>query len=171
LTPEASAYAGFRRRLAAGAIDWLLVFVVLSAASVAAVPWAGAAAAVVVLGGTAVATIAYFAMGWTRGGQTLGMRAAGIFLRRLENGEAVGARRAALRALLALASGASALLSLAVVFGDRPEGGYSGVDLAVAGAAVLWAELSIAGHLWQLVDRRKQSWQDKLFGFVVVRTS
>jgi uncharacterized RDD family membrane protein YckC len=172
LTEQPQAYAGFLRRLAAGAIDWFLLFLFLTAASFATLPWVGgAAAATAVLGGTALATIAYFAAGWVRRGQTLGMRATGIVVRRREDGEALGSRRAVLRSLVALASGASGFLALALAFGDRPESGYSGVDLAVAGAALLWAEVSVAGHLWQLVDRRKQSWQDKLFGLVVVHAS
>jgi uncharacterized RDD family membrane protein YckC len=172
LTEQPPAYAGFLRRLAAGAIDWSLVLVLATAASIAVLPWIGGTpAAILALGGTALATFAYFAIGWARWSQTLGMRAAGILVRQYESGCAVGGRRAALRALVALASGVSAFLALALVVADRPDGGYSGADLAVTGAALLWAEVSVAGHLWQLVDRRKQSWQDKLFGLVVVHTS
>jgi hypothetical protein len=48
----------------------------LTAASAAALPWIGdAVAGITVLGGTAVATVAYFAIGWGRRGQTVGMRA------------------------------------------------------------------------------------------------
>ena len=169
---EQPVYAGFLRRLAAGAIDWSLVLLFSTGASTATLPWSdGAFAAIVVLGGSALATLAYFTIGWARWGRTLGMRAARLVLRRTADGAAVGGRRAALRALVAVASGASGFLALALVLSDRRESGYSGADLAVAGAALLWAEVSVAGHLWQLVDRRKQSWQDKLFGLVVVRSA
>jgi uncharacterized RDD family membrane protein YckC len=158
------------RRLGAASLDWSLLFLLLTAVSLAALPWEGAAlAGATVLGGASLATLAYFAVGWAHRGQTLGMRAAGIVVRRHDESEALSRRGALLRALLALISGASAFLVFAFALGDRPEGGYSKVDLAIAGSALVWAGASVAGHLWQLVDRRKQSWQDKLFGLVVVR--
>jgi uncharacterized RDD family membrane protein YckC len=163
--------ATFAARLGAGAIDWAIcaAFYFAGAAIVAAIfggegdsTWG--TAAFVAFG--SVAVVAYCTAFWARSGATPGMRALGLQLEG-DGRSPVGPLRLLLRAAAALVSGASVLVILVTVFSDSPDGGYSSGALSLLVAAAVVATLSLAGHLWLLIDGR-QTLQDRLFGLVVV---
>jgi uncharacterized RDD family membrane protein YckC len=163
--------ASFGRRLAAGALDWTICLALYTVVGLVTAAIAGAdgdttLGLAIFIGFVSAPVVAYFAYFWTRSGATPGMRAVGI---RVENetGTQPSPRRALLRALAALVSGASVFVILYTALSDRPEGGYSAATLTVFVVALVLAALSLVGHLWLLVDRR-QTWQDRLFRLVVV---
>jgi uncharacterized RDD family membrane protein YckC len=163
--------ADFGPRLGAGTLDWVvcgsLSVVVALVAGVISGDGDDSTLGVVVLAVLASAPIVtYFAYFWARGGATPGMRAVGIRVVG-EAGGPVGVTRALLRAVLALADAASVFVILLTGFSDRPDGGYSAGTAAVFVVAVAFAVVSLAGHLWLLVDKRR-TWHDRLVGLVVV---
>jgi uncharacterized RDD family membrane protein YckC len=163
--------ATFGARLGAGALDWLLsgaasYLVVIVLGTLSGDDGDSTLGVVVLAALASVPIVAYFAFFWARGGATPGMRTVGLRVLD-EEGEPIPARRALLRAVAALASAASAVAILVTAFSDRPDGGYSAGTVAVFGAALAVAVLSLSGHLWLLVDRR-QTWHDRVFRLVVV---
>jgi uncharacterized RDD family membrane protein YckC len=163
--------AGFWPRLTAGTLDWLvcgsLVFVLALAVGVVSPDGDDSTIGVVVLAVLASAPIVtYFAYFWARCGATPGMRAVGVRVTG-EDGGVVGATRALLRAVVALADAAAVLVMLVTGFSDRPESGYSAGAVVVFVVAVAFAAVSLLGHLWLFLDKR-QTWHDMLFGLLVV---
>jgi hypothetical protein len=176
-------YPRFRRRLAAGAIDWVLCGVVFLVTSIAvglvqglgtlAVEAGGAwtvpGVALVVLSQLIVvgAMAAYFAWFWTTG-STLGMRALDFELVVDATGQPPGWRRAVPRAVVGCVL-ALALVNLYFAWSGRTddeplnayERGLVAVSVAVGGAG-------LAAKGWLLLDGRRRSALDRLFGLVYV---
>ena len=96
-------------------------------------------------------TFFYFAAFWTYGGQTLGMKAWHLRLRRLDGG-AVTLWQALLRFLVVMAP-----VLLAGAIYSLPDGGTPQTVLADACFAVV-----VLSFLWSLVDRRKRTWHDRI---------
>jgi uncharacterized RDD family membrane protein YckC len=183
LAPDGSysaTYPSVRRRLAAGAIDWVLCWVIFLVASIVGgiVQGAGAVSfdagdrelgvALLLLGQLVVAgpVVAYFAHYW-RQGSTLGMRAADIDLVREETGEPPGWSRTIPRAIVACLL-ALALLNVYLAFGGRVVDEFGRFErvLAVVSAAV--AAAGLAAKAWLVVDDRRRSALDRLFGLLYV---
>lgn len=170
------------RRLGAGAIDWLLAFVIFLLASivggvfqaVGAVSWdagdlRGIPGSLLILFSqliVAAPVVAYFAYYWTTG-STLGMRALDIELVRDETGHAPGWAVTVLRACLAFVL-AFAANTVYLVLARDPLEEYSGVERTVIAASVAFAAAGLAAKLWMLVDERRRSLLDKAFGLVYV---
>lgn len=175
-------YPSIRRRLAAGTVDWILSGVLFLLASIVGGIVQGAGAAIVDGGGPAVAAgvalvvvsqlivagpvVAYFAYYWSQG-STLGMRAADIELVQEGTGSAPGRRRTVPRGCLAFLL-ALATLNAYLYYGGREVvelGGFARV-LAVVSAVV--AAAGLAAKVLALVDERRRSALDRLFGLVYV---
>jgi RDD family len=76
---ERSAFAGFSSRVAAGLIDWLIVFAALwIAVIIQAVVGFDSPVSVVLSLATLLLPVLYFGLFWSRDGQTLGMRTTNI---------------------------------------------------------------------------------------------
>lgn len=102
-------------------------------------------------------------------GRTPGMWVLGLRLVDLRSGGPPGLGRALLRSLLLLVFLLAPLVLLMFGFGDRP-GGLSAADVTVIYLLLAVFVLGALGHLWMVVDGRRQSLQDKLLGLTVVRT-
>lgn len=158
---ERSAFAGFWSRLAAGLVDWLIVFAVLwLAAIIGALLGTGPVYVSLLL------PLVYFGLLWTRSGQTLGMRKTELQMVDTKTHEPPSWIRAWLRALLAVLTFTACWLPLVVAFSDAPEDTSQAV--ALSAVALSFATLALIGHLWALFDPRRQSLQDRLFGLAVV---
>ena len=160
-------------RFAAAACDWVV-------ASMGA--WLGAVVALVVAAlfdlGDGVQTAlvwllpaagaaAYFA-GFLATGRTLGMRANGLRVLAVQDGEQPSRRRATARGAAAGVSGAAWLLVIAFVSSETPDGGYSTTEVAVTLGAAVVALLALLGHFTQVADPSRRCLQDRLFGLAVV---
>jgi RDD family protein len=171
---ETAEYAPLGRRVQAGALDWgiclvlyLLVSIpggLLQIGSSVAGPASDAldvlAKALVVL-----APAAYLA-GYLRTGHTLGMRALDLHARVASTGRRPGWARAAGRSLLSVVFGAAVYLTFFGLSGPGQGQTWSHRERAVLVAAYLVAIGMVAGMLWALGDRRRQSIWDKAFGLV-----
>lgn len=167
-------YAGIGRRLPAFLLDICLGVVVPYA--LASFLWAprgpgeeggdGVADGLFFVSLFVLAPLGYFALFYASG-RTPGMWALGLRLVDLRSGRRPGLRKALLRAVLLTVFVLAALALLAFGFGDRP-GGLSAVDLAIVSLLLTVFVLSAAGHLWMVVDARRQSLQDKLLGLAAV---
>jgi hypothetical protein len=176
-------YPRIRRRLAAGAIDWVLCGVVFLVTSIATGlvqglgtlaldaggGWTTPGAALVVLSQLIVlgAMAAYFAWFWTTG-STLGMRALDIELVVDATGRPPAWRRAVPRAVV------GCLLALALVnvyfawsarTDDEPLNAY---ERALVAVSIPVAATGVAAKGWALLDERRRSALDRLFGLVYV---
>jgi uncharacterized RDD family membrane protein YckC len=187
LAPDARYSARFARpdrRVAAAAIDWtaclfiyLLVSIPLGAlqgfGSVLADEGGAQAAlggAIVVAAGAATLApvVAYMAV-LAASSQTPGMRVLDIHLVVAGSGRAPRVRwRGLLRALLATACAAATYAAVFAVISEPPIRGYSDTDLLLIRLAEAIAVATAAAKAWLLVDRRRQSLQDRLFDTVVV---
>lgn len=96
-------------------------------------------------------TFIYFAAFWTYGGQTLGMKAWHIRLRRTDCGPAT-----VWQALLRFLAVAAPLLLAGLVY-SLPQDGTARAALADACLAILGLSF-----LWSLIDRDKRTWHDRL---------
>lgn len=174
-------YPGVRRRLGAGAVDWVLCWVIFLLASIVGGIVQGVGAASVDEGGPGVVLgvalialsqlvvaapiVAYFAAYWSLG-STLGMRALDIELVQDDTGIPPTWKRTVPRAVIAFLI---ALAVLNVYFAYS-----SGVDelgafeRALAAASVGVAAVGVAAKAWLLVDPRRRSTFDRLFGLVYV---
>lgn len=161
--------AGLPRRLAALCYDTLLLVAVAFAATAALLPLTGGeaitpgtqgAAAHLYRGYLGILALAYFAVSWTRGGQTLGMKAWKIRLE-LSTGKAPGWPCALLRFITGLALFLTA--GLGVYLFQNP--GWSAID--AAGVALLMPLLGNFG--WIAFDARSRSLQDLACHSRVVR--
>lgn len=166
---ERSAFAGFSTRLAAGLIDWLIVFAALWIAFIIqAVVGFDSPVSVALSFATGLLPLLYFALSWTRSGQTVGMGWNNIQMVDTRTWEPPSWIRAFLRALVAVLTFIACWLPLVVAFSDAPESNSRAA--AIAAVAIAFAALALIGHLWALSDPHRQSLQDRLFGLAVVKT-
>jgi uncharacterized RDD family membrane protein YckC len=164
---EHSAFAGFSTRLAAGLIDWLIVFAALwIAVIIQAVVGFDSPVSVALSFATGLLPLLYFGLSWTRSGQTVGMGSNNIQMVDTRTWEPPSWIRAFLRALVAVLTFIACWLPLVVTFSDAPESN----SRAAAAVASTFAALALIGHLWALRDPHRQSLQDRLFGLAVVKT-
>lgn len=157
------------RRCAAACYDGLLLFaiwVVSLMASVSVQKALGAARNDHVNGALLLlAGLAFFGWSWTHGGQTLGMRAWRLQVRR-EDGAGLRWPVAALRYALMLACWLTALAALALPL--LPEKMTAGVPHR-GGAALAFATLATANLFSALLDGRRRTLYDRLTSTEVVR--
>jgi hypothetical protein len=174
-------YPSVRRRLAAGAIDWVLCWVIFLLASIVGGVVQGVGVTSVDAGGpgvilgvvlvvlsqlvVAAPIVAYFAVYWSAG-STLGMRALDIELVEDRTGAPPTWRRTVPRAVIAF------LIALALVnvyfasSGGVDELGAFERSLVAASVAVALG--GVAAKAWLLLDHRCRSALDRLFGLVYV---
>ena len=174
-------YPSVRRRLAAGAVDWVLCWVIFLLASIVGGIVQGVGVTIVDEGGPGVVLgvllvvlsqlviaapiVAYFSVYWSLG-STLGMRALDIELVQDRTGLPPTWRRTVPRAVIAFLI---ALAVLNVYFAYS--GGVDELDAferALAAASVAVAAVGIAAKALLLVDPRRRSAFDRLFGLVYV---
>ncbi len=174
LSPDSSysaAFAGFRRRAAAAAVDWAIALVLYLLGSIPAGIVQILPAAGFFLVGQALALlppVAYFAY-FLSTGSTLGMRALDIEVVAAATGREPGRLRAFGRAVVSLlVGGATYVLYSVVASYDEPLGGYTALDRAVMDASIALASFGAASKLWGLADRRRQTLELKLFGLLVI---
>jgi uncharacterized RDD family membrane protein YckC len=177
VTPDrraSGAYATPARRVAAGAIDWTICFVVYLVVSIpAGVIQIGtsvdetAEGMGFVLGQVIVAAalVGYWA-GYLRTGSTLGMRAVGIETVVTATGRDPGWARSLLRAGLAVGFAASTYLAVMAATGDRTDAWSSGQEL-LADVVTAAALVAAVGKLPMLWTTRQTLW-DRLLGLAVV---
>jgi hypothetical protein len=171
---------GVRRRAAAAAIDWLLAYIAFLVTSIVA----GVFAAIGVTsysagdlrgvpGGVllvfsqllvAVPVVVYFTFYWASG-STLGMRALDIEIVDPETGLPPSRRRSLVRACLAFVL-ATALNNVYLVVASEPLDGYTSFQRNLIIASFVLAGLALAAKAWMLVDERRQTLLDKLFGLL-----
>ena len=185
IAPDSSysaTFPGVRRRLGAGAIDWLLAWVVFLIASivggvfqaVGVTSWEdgdlrGIPGAVLIVFSqllVAAPVVAYFAYYWTRG-STLGMRALDIELVREETGKPPGWKRALPRACLAFVV-SLAVYNVMLAWTGRAVEEYSSAERALIAASAVAAGLCLAAKMWMVVDERRRSLLDRAFGLLYV---
>lgn len=169
-------YAGIGRRLPAFLLDMCVG--VLAPYALASFLWAprgpgqegggdGVTGGLFFVSFLVLAPLGYFCLSYAWG-KTPGMWALGLGVMDLSSGGRPGLGKAFLRAALLIVFVLAALILVAHGFGDRPNG-LSAVDLAIVYLLLTVFVLSAAGHLWMVVDARRQSLQDKLLGLAVVR--
>lgn len=185
LAPDGSFTAEYPRawrRAAAAAIDWVLAYILFLLASIvggvfAAVGFVSQGAGDLrgVPGGTllvlsqvlvAVPVIAYFALYWATG-STLGMRALDIELVEADTGRPPSRRRALARALAAFVLAIS-VNNVYLVLTSDPLVDYTAFQRDLIDASFALAGLAVAAKAWMLLDQRKQTLLDKLFGLLYV---
>jgi len=161
-TRRVMVHAGLGERYVATAID-LLLLIALS-------PLVLGALAVFLRGwwpvGALVAALIYLAMTWA-GGQSIGMRAAGIRLVCVRSARAPGMGRAFVRAALLLPPVVAAL-----VLADAGIGGTGGgftSQTAVVYAAMAALVVGVVNELWAAVDPQRRAIPDRLTGLALVR--
>jgi len=174
-------YPGIRRRLGAGAIDWVLCWVVFLIASIVGgiVQGVGVTSldagdlrgipgvALIVLSQLIVAAsiVAYFAYHWGQG-STLGMRALDFELVREVTGHPPSLRWTIPRAIVSWLV-ALAILNVYLASSGRPEDDpFNAYERALIVASVTVAVVGVAAKAWMLVDGRRRSAFDRLFGLV-----
>jgi RDD family len=174
-------YPSVRRRFAAGTVDWVLCWVIFLLASIVGGIVQGVGVASVDAGGPGVVLgvalvvlsqlmiaapiVAYFAVYWSLG-STLGMRALDIELVEDRTGVPPTWKRTVPRAVIAF------LIALAVL---NVYFAYSGgvdelnaFERALVAASVAVAAVGVAAKAWLLIDPRRRSAFDRLFGLVYV---
>lgn len=175
-------YPRLRRRAAAAAIDWVLAYVVFIIASIVAgvfeaVGFTSYSAGDLrgIPGGILVGlsqvlvagpVIAYFALYWATG-STLGMRALDIELVERETGLPPSRRRAVARACFAFVL-AIAINNVYLVVASDPLNGYSTFQRDIIIASFVLAGGTLVAKGWALIDERRQTLFDKLFGLLYV---
>ncbi len=176
-------YPSILRRLGAGAIDWVLCWVVYLVASIVGgiVQGLGMTSrdagdlggipgtALIVLSQLIVAgpIVAYFAYYWMQG-STLGMRAVDIELVRELTARPPGWKRTVPRAILACLI-ALAILNVYFASSARPaDDPFNVYERALIVASVAVAAVGLAAKAWLLVDPARRSALDRLFGIVYI---
>jgi uncharacterized RDD family membrane protein YckC len=104
--------------------------------------------------------VSYFAYFWARGGQTPGMAFTDTRLQASDGGP-VGLIRACGRAALAILGAIASAVIVTSSNDQYPE--------ALVNGARGMLGLLLVGHGWMLVDRNRETLQDKLFGVRAVR--
>ena len=174
-------YPSFRRRLGAGAIDWIVCWVIFLVASIVAGVVQGTGATILEEGGSgaglgvalivlsqllvAAPIVAYFAVYWSLG-STLGMRAVDIELVQARTGLPPTWRRTVPRAVVAFL-GALAVLNVYLATGRVVEE-FGAFERILVAASVAVVAVELAAKAWLLVDHRRRSAFDRLFGLVYV---
>jgi RDD family len=174
-------YPSLRRRLAAGAVDWVLCWVIVLLASIvggivqgvgvttidAGGPGIVLGVALVVLSQLLLAApiVAYFAVYWSLG-STLGMRALDIELVEDRTGVPPTWKRTVPRAVIAFLIALAVLNVYFAYAGGVEELGAFERVLVTASVGV--AAVGVAAKAWLLVDPRRRSAFDRLFGLVYV---
>ena len=183
LAPDGSysaTYPSAARRLGAGAIDWLICFVLYLLGSIVGgvfsavglTSWdagdlrgvPGATLLALSQLAIAVPVVAYFAAYW-RSGSTLGMRALDIELVREETGVPPGWGRAVARGCLAFVL-ALAVNNVYLVLAGEPLDGYTTVQQAVIVVSVVLTSLLLAAKAFMFLDERRRSLLDRAFGLL-----
>jgi uncharacterized RDD family membrane protein YckC len=162
-----ASYPGPLRRLGAGAIDWTICFVVFLIASIVAGVFQVFPSTAVKLLAQLMAVapvVAYFAFYW-RTGSTLGMRALDIELVQPDTGRPPSLARAVPRACLAFLLAAAANNAY-TVFASEPLRDYSRFEEIVITISFVTAGTGLLAKAWLLVDERRQSLLDRLFGLL-----
>jgi uncharacterized RDD family membrane protein YckC len=176
-------YPGILRRIGAGAVDWVLCWVVYLIASIVggivqgvgetSLDAGGAGTplgvALVVLSQLLVAAsiVAYFAYYWSQG-STLGMRALDFELVQDATGRPPSLTRTVPRAVVACLV-ALAVLNVYLASPGRPEGDpFNAFERALIVASIAVAGIGLAAKALVLVDPRRRSGFDRLFGLVYV---
>lgn len=175
-------YPSVRRRLGAGAVDWAIASVLFLLASIVggvfqalglvtadAGDLRGIPGSLLLLLSQAIVAapvVGYFAAYWTTG-STLGMRAVDIELVTEATGRSPGWPRALVRAGAAFVI-AYAVNTVYLVLASEPLDGYSELERAVIAVSVVVVSAVAAAKLWMLVDERRRSLLDRLFGLVYV---
>ena len=174
-------YPSVRRRLAAGTVDWVLCWVIFLLASIVGgiVQGVGVASvdargpgvvlgvALVVLSQLMIAApiVAYFAVYWSLG-STLGMRALDIELVEDRAGVPPTWKRTVPRAVIAFLI-ALALLNVYFAYSGGVDE-LNAFERALVAASVAVAAVGVAAKAWLLIDPRRRSAFDRLFGLVYV---
>lgn len=185
VAPDGSYTATFPaawRRVAAGAIDWVLCYVLFLIASIVAgvfqalglSAWTAGdlrgipGTALLLLSQLIVAApiVGYFAVFW-RTGSTLGMRALDMELVRAHTGRPPGWARVLPRAILSFLL-AIAFNNVYTVMASNPLGEYTRVERVVIGASLTLAGAGAVAKLWLFVDKERRSLFDRLFGLLYV---
>lgn len=175
-------YPSFRRRLGAGAVDWAIASVLFLVASIVGgvfeavgvvssgagdlrgIP--GSAFLIVSQAIVAAPVVGYFAAYWTTG-STLGMRALDIELVRAATGRSPRWPLTVARACLAFVI-AFAVNTVYLVLASDPLDGYTSLERTLITGSVVVVSAAAPAKLWMLVDERRQSLLDRLFGIVYV---
>jgi uncharacterized RDD family membrane protein YckC len=164
------AFASFFGRLAAGLVDWLIVyFGVWFAFIVQSILEEDSSTPLSTVLTGALGTLLpllYFAVPWTRSGRTVGMRTNHITLVSERTRKPPGLARASLRALVAVITYAAFWFPIIVLFSDASVDAWA---YTMIGVALTIVALALVGHLWALFDPQRRSLQDRLFGLTVVR--
>jgi uncharacterized RDD family membrane protein YckC len=185
IAPDGSftaSYPSVRRRLGAGALDWAIASVLFLLASIVggvfqavglvssgAGDLRGIPGSVLLLLSQAIVAapvVGYFAAYWTTG-STLGMRAVDIELVREATGRAPGWPLTIARACVAFVI-AFAVNTVYLVVASDPLDGYSSLERTVITISVVVASAAAAAKAWMLIDERRRSLLDRLFGLVYV---
>jgi hypothetical protein len=170
------------RRVGAGAIDWLICGVIFVIASIVAGVFEAVGAVSFTAGDlrgipgsvlitvsqviVAAPVVAYFAYYWATGA-TLGMRALDFELVREQSGRPPGWRRTVPRGALAFVL-ALAVDNVYLVLAGDPLGEYSTAERIAITVSVVLVVLLLVAKAWMLVDGRRRSLLDRLFGLVYV---
>jgi RDD family len=174
-------YPSLRRRLAAGAVDWVLCWVIVLLASIVGGIVQGVGVTTIDTGGPGIVLgvalvvlsqlllaapiVAYFAVYWSLG-STLGMRALDIELVEDRTGVPPTWKRTVPRAVVAFLIALAVLnVSFAYAGGVDELGAF---ERALVAASVGVAAVGVAAKAWLLVDPRRRSAFDRLFGLVYV---
>jgi hypothetical protein len=174
VTPDgghAGTYAVFWRRVAGGAVDWTLAFVLFLLGSIVGGVVQAVPSEALVWVGNAVGLLpplAYFAY-YLHTGATLGMRAADIHVVVAASGRPPGWVRSTLRAAVALALATASYVVYARNFAEQePLEGYSYAEELTISVSTGLVAAAVVAKLWAVVDRRRQTLIDKPFDLVVV---
>jgi uncharacterized RDD family membrane protein YckC len=161
-------WAGFRTRLAAGFVDWLIVLAAIWLAvivtSILDPDHSRNASLALSYAVVLLLPLLYFGLGWAVRGQTIGLRTNDLRVVSTSTWERPSLPRALLRALVAVLTFIACWLPLVAGFAD----GLASRAATIVSIGLALVVLALAGHLWALVDRRGQSLQDRLFGLAVL---
>ena len=143
-------YAGFGRRLLGLIIDGIVIAVIAGVLSFA-LGAAGVARLYGFVGAEAVVALVYYTWGWGSG-QTVGCMVMNMRLADQDTGSAPGYAKGLIRAIVVLVLSYGATLA----------------QLSGSQALGILGLLGLVGDLWMLWDAKKQTWQDKVAGTIVV---
>jgi uncharacterized RDD family membrane protein YckC len=176
-------YPSILRRIGAGAIDWVLCWVVYLIASIVggivqgvgdtSLDEGGAGTPIgvvlIVLSQLIVAApiVAYFAYYWAQG-STLGMRALDFEVVQESTGRPPGWMRTTPRAVVACLV-ALAVLNVYLASAGRPEDDpFNAFQRALIAVSIGLTLAGVVAKAWMLADPRRRSAFDRLFGLVCV---
>jgi uncharacterized RDD family membrane protein YckC len=174
-------YPSILRRFGAGAIDWVICWVVYLIASIVGGIIQGVGETSLDAGGAgtplgvalvvlsqlivAAAIVAYFASYWAQG-STLGMRALDFEVVREATGRPPSWRRTVPRGVLACLVALAVLNVYLASSGRSEDDPFNTFERALIGASVTVAVVGLAAKAYILVDPRRRSLFDLLFGLL-----